>query len=111
GAGFTRGDLDSGSGSSVAQTGFLQAFGLVDALGPLTADWAFRLDFSNAAPDIFSALVGLQRVQGPFVLLGDYAKGLVDSSGADVQTVDLGLRYEPTGQWSLGAKALHQQIF
>jgi hypothetical protein len=110
GAGFTQGDVESGSGSTETRAGFLQVFGLLDALGPLTADWAFRLDFSNMDPDAFSALVGLQSVQGDFVFFGNYGKGVLDTAGEDAQVFELGFRHEPHEQWSFGAKYLHQRI-
>ncbi len=91
-------------GREYAQAGFLG-----DVIGMLTLDSAFRLDFTNGSDGIFSYLVGLQGNQGDLTLLGDWDKGAL-GPGADVEQMDLGLRFQPNDSLTGTVQYIRQTV-
>ena len=90
GAGFDHEDEKSAAGPTQTNKGFIQTTEFIDVLGPINFDSAFRFDFSSVADTQFSALLGLQVVEGLFTFSGDYAKGVLEFPQEDLQQVDLG---------------------
>jgi len=116
-AGLTESHLgigfNSDSGSSTGLTSnnaFLQSTNLVDVLGDLNMDFAFRWDFSGVTNTTFSTLIGLQGKIDSFVLLGDYDKDVMPITLQDVQQSDLGFRFQPNDSWNATMKYVYEQL-
>jgi hypothetical protein len=102
---------DSGSGGALTgNSAFLQSTNLVDVLGDLNMDFAFRWDFSSVANTTFSTLIGLQGRMGSVVLLGDYDKDVMPLTLQDVQQSDLGFRFQPNDSWNTTLKYVYEQL-
>jgi hypothetical protein len=102
---------DSGSNAGLtSNNAFLQSTNLVDVLGDLTIDFAFRWDFSSIANTTFSTVVGIQGTMGSFVLLGDYDKDVMPITFQDVQQSDLGFRFQLNDSWNASLKYVYEQL-
>src|SRR5665213_2081239 len=91
--------------------GFLQSTNLVDVLGNLTMDLAFRWDFSSISNTTFSTIIGLQGTIDSFVLLGDYDKDVTPITFLDVQQSDLGFRFQPNDSWNATLKYIYCLLY
>jgi len=110
GSGINQSHYQSNGGSNDKTTGFVQTSDLVDVLGSLAADVAFRLDFSSSSNTAFSTLIGLQLNQAPFSWLADYAKGMLATIDQDAQQIDIGFRFQPDEVWKITLKYLNEKI-
>ena len=105
--------FNTDSGSNIGLTdnnGFLQSTNLVDVLGDLTMDLAFRWDFSSMANTTFSTIIGLQDTIDSFVLLGDYDKSVMPITFQDIHQSDLGFRFQPNDTWNATLKYVNEQL-
>ncbi|HXL72210.1 MAG TPA: hypothetical protein VN963_01175, partial [bacterium] len=93
-----------------SNNGFLQSTNLVDILGNLTMDLAFRWDFSSISNTTFSTVIGLQGTIDSLVLLGDYDKGVMAVTFQDVQESDFGFRFQPNDSWNTTLKYVYEQL-
>jgi hypothetical protein len=100
----------SSSPGLTSNNAFLQSTNLVDVLGELTMDFAFRWDFSSVTNTTFSTVVGLQGTIDSFVLLGDYDKDVMPSTLQDVQQLDLGFRFQTNDSWNATFKYVYEQL-
>jgi hypothetical protein len=108
GAGF---NVDSSPNFGLTNNhGFLQSTNLVDALGNLTMDFAFRWDFSSVSNTTFSTIIGVQGTTDSVVWLGDYDKGVTPITFLDVQQSDLGFRFQPNDSWNATLKYVYEQL-
>jgi hypothetical protein len=102
--------FSSDSGTTVGNNGFLQSTNLVDVLGDLTMDGAFRWDFSSLSNTAFSTVLGLQWKMDELALLGDYDKAVSPLTGQDIQQVDFGFKFQSNDTWVSTLKYINEQI-
>jgi len=102
---------DGSSSAGLAGThSFLQSTNLVDVLGDVTMDAAFRWDFSSSANTAFSTILGIQGTVDSFVFMGDYDKAVSPITFQDVQRADLGFRFQPNDSWNGTLKYVLEQV-
>lgn len=104
--------LDSENGTNIlaANRGFIQSTSLIDVLGDIALDAAFRFDLSNVDNTTFSTVLGLQGRLDTWTFLGDYDKGVLPLIDLDVQQTDVGVRFQPDDNWNATAKYIYEQL-
>ncbi|HET9870087.1 MAG TPA: hypothetical protein VFR02_06290 [bacterium] len=96
-AGIAEANLAGGvsrrEGPGARTAGFLQDSELLDALGDLTLDGAFRLDWTGDGSALFSTVLGAQMAVGDMLLRADEATAQDPADpGRPVEQAELGLR-------------------
>jgi hypothetical protein len=109
GTGWSHQEVQEPGSPENPNKGYVQNSEMFDLLGFGTADMAFRWDFSSISNTTFSTIIGVQCNLDEWALLGDFSKGVAETTSQDLQQTDIGIRLQVEDDWNLLGQYVHEQ--